>query len=102
MFRVNHDFLYRGKRYKEGQLIPNDHTATIYRTQFLDAVKEIEVEEIVEEAPPEDPKDPPVDPPKEDPPKEDAVKTEAPKSASTPSILVKPKTVVPPSTTVKK
>lgn len=40
MHRVNHDFLFKGKRYKEGQLIPSNHTAVKYRTQFVDAVRD--------------------------------------------------------------
>lgn len=77
MFVVNHSFLFRGKRYKKGQLIPEGHTATRYRTQFLDKVpeepgeKEVKVKEL--EVP------------------------EAPKSASPSSIPKQPKAVAPQS-----
>lgn len=40
MHRVMHDFLFKGKRYKEGQLIPDDHTAVMYRTQFVEPVSD--------------------------------------------------------------
>lgn len=43
MYRVNHSFLFRGKRYKVDQLVPDDHTIVKYRTQFIEPVVGVEV-----------------------------------------------------------
>jgi hypothetical protein len=39
MYKVNSPFLFKGKRYKEGQLLSDDHTAVKYRTHFVDKVE---------------------------------------------------------------
>ena len=46
MYRVTYPFLFRGKRYKTGQQLPDDHTAVRYRTQFVELLEE-EVEALL-------------------------------------------------------
>ena len=38
MHQVNHNFLFRGKRHKVGQVLPDDHCAVRYRSQFVDKI----------------------------------------------------------------